>query len=359
MQRLLITVFCLFLAACGGGGGGGGDTTSTSSTTPITPTTPTTPTAPTVTASVADYAGRYSGTIDYNLAQIPKKSGVPMQADVTVDGKLTNVIIDGTTTDATASTMLAASETNNNGVIQGSASYSVQNVPGTVYVNYTGRIDVVSGAVSITYNMSGGLTGTIIVTGKRVIPVANAGTDKVVATNEKQILDSSKSTPVSSVITKSWSIKIKPLNSNAIISNDSFIPDVEGVYTLTLQLNNGKSTSTDDVNYTVYTRPVAKLGTNIITKVGQPVNIDGSASYDVNGRELSYQWTLISDSYWSQFCKLTNTSSKVATFIDNIGTIYIIQLVVNNGYLSSEPATIKMCSNANCGEIPPSVLNNL
>lgn len=229
MQRLLITVFCLFLAACGGGGGGGSDTS---------PTAPTTPTTPTVTTSVADYAGRYSGMVDYNLTQY-KKSGVPMQADVTPDGKLTNVIINGTSTDATASTMLSASETNNNGVIQGSASYSVPNVPGTVYANYTGRIDVVSGAVSITYNMSGGLSGTIIVTGARITPVANAGTDKIVATSENQILDSSKSTPTSSVITKNWSFKTKPLNSNAIISGDSFIPDVEGSYTLTLQIYNG------------------------------------------------------------------------------------------------------------------------
>jgi len=108
MQRFFFIMLCLFVAACGsGGGGGGGDTSSTSSTTPITPTTPTTPTAPTVTASVADYAGRYSGTVDYNLTQY-KKSGVPMQADVTAAGKLTNVIINGTSTDATATTMLAA-----------------------------------------------------------------------------------------------------------------------------------------------------------------------------------------------------------------------------------------------------------
>jgi len=143
---------------------------STSSTTPITPTTPTTPTAPTVTASVADYAGRYSGTVDYNLTQY-KKSGVPMQADVTTGGKLTNVIINGTSTDATATTMLSASETNNNGVIQGSASYSVPGITGTVHSTYTGKIDVVSGNVSITYNMSGGLSGTIIVTGARINPV--------------------------------------------------------------------------------------------------------------------------------------------------------------------------------------------
>jgi len=62
---------------------------------------------------------------------------------------------------------LQRDETNNNGVIQGSASYSVPNVPGTVYANYTGKIDVVSGAISITYNMSGGLTGTIVVSGTR------------------------------------------------------------------------------------------------------------------------------------------------------------------------------------------------
>lgn len=350
MQRLLITVFCLFLAACGGGGGGGGggDTTSTSSTTPITPTTPTTPTAPTVTASVADYAGRYSGTIDYNLAQIPKKSGVPMQADVTVDGKLTNVIIDGTTTDATASTMLAASETNNNGVIQGSASYSVQNVPGTVYVNYTGRIDVVSGAVSITYNMSGGLTGTIIVNGMRVSPVAvttGSNTYIVAGSNgvfSNVLLKGGQSTPIGfSALSYEWKFISKPENSNAVLVNANkadayFKPDIAGSYVVELTVSTSKY-NIDKKSITVIANPFTVPD----VQLNQSVFIGEAATLEVRNPDpqLSYGWAI------SEYGSSSITSTLYGTktnFIPNKYKKYIVELLIysTSGKISSTTGTI-------------------
>lgn len=153
MRIFIVLGVCFALCACGGSGG-----SSTPGNTSVN-------TGSTV---IADYKGQYKGTVDYNLVEYVS-TGVPIQADVGTDGKLTNVIINGNSTDASASTVISSSGTDNNGIIKGQGSFIITGKQ--INVTYTGKIDIVSGSVYIAYNVSGGLTGTIVIKGNRIQPI--------------------------------------------------------------------------------------------------------------------------------------------------------------------------------------------
>jgi RHS repeat-associated protein len=197
---------------------------------------------------------------------------------------------------------------------------------------------------------------TVTITAQNTPPVANAGPNQTVTTDTMVQLDGSKSTDVDGdPLTYQWSIVSAPQGSTATLSNPSlvnptFITDEKGTYVVQLIVNDGTVNSSpsqvtiSDVN----SPPVANPGPNQTINVGTTVQLDGSHSTDVDGDKLTYSWAILSTPSGSS-AVLSSTTAVQPTFIaDRVGT-YVIQLVVNDGTVNSQPKTVTISTN----DVPP------
>ena len=85
--------------------------------------------------------------------------------------------------------------------------------------------------------------------------------------------------------------------------------------------------------------PVANAGLAQSVLTGTLVTLDGSASTDANGDALIYSWSFNSKPVGSGAALLSATSVK-PTFTTDVAGGYVAVLTVNDGKLSSSPATV-------------------
>jgi hypothetical protein len=129
--------------------------------------------------------------------------------------------------------------------------------------------------------------------------------------------------------------------TNATSVNPTFTIDKPGAYTAQLIVNDGMVNSAPDtvVISTVNSAPVANAGPDQSAVVGQSVHLDGSGSSDVDGNSLTYQWSFTSVPP-SSTVALSDPAAVQPTFVvDKPGT-YVVQLLVNDGSVSSAPDTV-------------------
>ncbi len=188
------------------------------------------------------------------------------------------------------------------------------------------------------------LPATVFISTENTPPVADAGDDQYVAVGDTVYLDGSGSSDADGdPLSYSWSIVDMPAGSTAELSDStaeqlSFVADMAGSYTLELVVNDGFIASAPDsmIVYTVNSAPVADAGPEQFVPLFTNVVLDGSGSYDPDGDPISYQWSFASKPAGSAALLTTPTSSSTGFFADVAGT-YIIQLVVNDGLLDSDP----------------------
>ena len=197
----------------------------------------------------------------------------------------------------------------------------------------------------------GGSTGAVSSTVSNTAPVANAGIDQSLMAGSLATLDGSNSSDVDrNTLTYSWVLTTKPTGSSASLSssaavNPTFTADIAGAYVATLTVNDGHVNSTA---MTVTIRaslnnaaPVANAGAaqNVVT--GAVVTLDGSTSSDANGDTLTYNWSLTSKPTGSSAALSTATSAR-PTFTADVAGTYVASLVVNDGQLNSNIATVSV-----------------
>lgn len=85
--------------------------------------------------------------------------------------------------------------------------------------------------------------------------------------------------------------------------------------------------------------PIADAGNYQYIYVGSTVQLDGSASYDVDHDALTYRWCIISKPEGSS-ATLSSPTVVAPSFIADIEGTYNIELIVNDGALDSEPAHV-------------------
>jgi hypothetical protein len=189
---------------------------------------------------------------------------------------------------------------------------------------------------------------------KNNAPVAVAGPDQNVLVGATVELDGSGSVDADGdLLTYSWSITSKPAGSTAQLSYidggaddpaPTFVADVPGVYVIGLVVGDGKTFSSQaSVTVTAAlgnVAPVANAGDDVSTVVGKTVNLSGALSSDANvGDTLTYAWTLVSRPAGSVAAPV-NPSNMTATLTPDVAGLYVVELVVSDGMLSSVPDSV-------------------
>jgi len=142
-----------------------------------------------------------------------------------------------------------------------------------------------------------------------------------------------------------WSFVTKPAGSAAALSDTTtvrptFVVDAAGTYTARLIVNDGAVDSAPD-SVTISTEnsaPVANAGADQAILVNDTVQLNGSASSDVDGDTLSIRWSLVSMPAGST-AVLTDTTAVRPTFVVDVAGTYVAQLIVNDGTVDSAPDT--------------------
>jgi len=190
---------------------------------------------------------------------------------------------------------------------------------------------------------------TVLINTSNSAPVANAGADQFIerAGVTVQLDGSLSSDPDGDPITYAWTITTKPNGSEAALSdptavNPSFVADLLGTYIIELVVSDpsGLVSAPDEVVASSdNVRPVADAGLNRVVFVGEPVQLDGSGSYDANLDPLTYSWNFADEPKGSSV-QLSDSTVVNPTFIPDIQGIYIVSLVVNDGELDSRPSNV-------------------
>ena len=180
------------------------------------------------------------------------------------------------------------------------------------------------------------------------LPVANAGPDQTVFVGTTVHLDGSQSSDVDGdALLFVWSVSRSPSGSRATLSdptvvNPTILVDKPGAYTLQLIVNDGigNSAPATVTITTINARPVANAGPDQLVVLGQSVQLDSSTSHDVDGDQLTFRWSLLSQPSNGAPVTLSDPTVVNPSFVANLPGTYVVQLLVNNGTVDSLPDTV-------------------
>ncbi len=182
-------------------------------------------------------------------------------------------------------------------------------------------------------------------------PVANAGDDQAVFTSPVTLDGSGSIDADGNSLTYSWTFSILPSGSslansditNADTDSPSFIPDVDGEYTISLIVNDGMLDSDPDIVIIDFdeTQPIANAGDDQAVSTS-PVNLDGSGSSDADGDLLIFTWTfsILPSGSSLNNTDITNAETASPSFDPDVDGEYTLSLIVNDGILDSDPDTV-------------------
>jgi hypothetical protein len=197
-----------------------------------------------------------------------------------------------------------------------------------------------------------------------VNPIAIGGFDQRVKVNKKTMLDGSRSyDPQGKSLSYQWRIVSKPFGSQIALEQTKtspvITPDLTGNYTFSLEVDNGEVKSAPSLVsiFAGENRPPLAL-TNKSTYRG-PVNtaleISGSRSYDPDYDPLGYFWEII-DRPVGSIAELSQDDLETALFTPDIVGSYDINLIVNDGDLSSTPSKVTVIATVSTGFIDEGTL---
>ncbi len=179
-------------------------------------------------------------------------------------------------------------------------------------------------------------------------PVARAGEDAFPHVGDTLNLDGTASGDADGdAISYNWSIVSG--SPDGILLGDTTVarPDIEvleqGEYELQLVVNDGDIDSeADTVLLTVNNRtPIADTGADVVVNVGDEIQLDGSGSYDPDGDDISFSWSIV-DPDQADGLTLSGIDAEQLNAVINEQGDYILQLVVNDGQSDSTADQVRI-----------------
>jgi hypothetical protein len=204
---------------------------------------------------------------------------------------------------------------------------------------------------------------TVTITTQTLLaPTANAGQNRTVAVGSQVALSGTGADPQNFPITFQWSLLSKPSGSVASLSsadipNPTFVADRAGTYVAQLIVNDALLSSTPSTVTisTACSQPAANAGMNQEVTVGQVVTVNGSGSGDVCHDPLTYAWSLTTRPPASG-ATLSGPNTAAPTFVADLDGVYVVQLIVNNGFANSNPVTVTISASTVSGGNGPILL---
>jgi chitinase len=171
-------------------------------------------------------------------------------------------------------------------------------------------------------------------------PVADVGPDRGAAVGRPVLLDASGSSdPDGDPLEFEWQL-LTPAYSTAHLAawrgvENVFVPDVEGVYVVTLVASDGMVQSQPSLVVITVGPPgpgggtevTAFAGNDFTASVRTTVTLDGRASYEPLGRPLAYAWVLVEKPAGS-VAALSNATRAVPSFEADVEGRYVARLTV-------------------------------
>lgn len=198
------------------------------------------------------------------------------------------------------------------------------------------------------------------------LPVANAGPDQQVSTSYVRLNGLGSNDPDGDSLRYQWTLISRPASSSASLNNSSiatpeFYADAEGSYVWQLVVNDDRAGSSqpDAVQVTYLApnqAPVANAGPD--QTVAMPdVELDGSASSDADGDDISYRWSLVSRPSGSS-AVLDSTTSATPRFTADLAGQYVWRLTVTDGKLDSQTDSVTITYAPSPQEQPGSLFHD-
>lgn len=191
------------------------------------------------------------------------------------------------------------------------------------------------------------------------VSVASAGVDAAGMLGGAITLDGSGSTVCAAYrdagsASYDWSFERVPVESRLTDSafsasggpdavSTTFTPDAVGEYVVSLTISDPSGTSaTDLVVISIESgnaAPVADCGEDVRARLGERVELDGSASSDPEGQALRYSWSLAvaPDCSALETTDVYNAETATPSFAADCGGLYLMSLVVTDGANWSSP----------------------
>ena len=192
---------------------------------------------------------------------------------------------------------------------------------------------------------------TLLLTTDTVLPpTANPGPNQTVVHRSNVTLNGSGTDPQGLPLTFQWALLSKPDGSAATLSGSNlptatFFADLPGTYVAQLIVSNpylDSQPATVTIT-TTNTPPLANAGPNQTVMVGSNVTLDGSGSSDADHDGLTWSWSLLSRPAASN-ASLSAANTVSPMFVADVPGIFIAQLIVNDGFVNSSPATVTITS---------------
>jgi hypothetical protein len=229
----------------------------------------------------------------------------------------------------------------------------VPDVPGTYVLSVTATDDC--------GNTSAPELVVVEVTSSNSAPIADCGDNLTADANERVDFDGSNSRdPEGAELEYSWALSSVPDCSalqpgtesmyNGATVTGSLVPDCEGVFVVSLVVSDGEQWSEADYcSVTVDSgdeAPVADAGASATLSACTPdtYELNGWGSYDPEGAELTYQWTVVAVPSGSSASDddFSDATAADTTFTWDVAGTYTFQLQVFDGQQYSVPDIVNL-----------------